>query len=367
MGDDSRLMARALDLARKGEGFATPNPLVGSIIAKDGVIVGEGWHNGPGTSHAEAMALAAAGDRARGATVYVTLEPCNHFGRTPPCVDAILNSGAAEVVYALADPNPVAAGGAARLAAAGVKVRTGVLEAEARHLNRFWLHSLVSDRPYVIAKFAMSLDGRIASASGESKWITSAVAREHAHLLRQQVDAVIVGADTVIADDPALTVRAPLAALSHPLRVVLDSKGRTPPGAHVYDRIGKGALVATTDAAPAARLDAFRKVGAEPLILPCDDDHRVDIAELLRMLKSRGLISVLVEGGAGVHGAFFQAGLVDEVQAFIAPLVIGGDGKAPVGGAGVARIADAWRLDDMTFERIGPDILVSGRIRKEAR
>lgn len=367
MGDDARFMARAFELARKGEGFAAPNPLVGSVVVKDGAIVGEGWHKGPGTLHAEAMALAEAGDRARGASVYVTLEPCNHHGRTPPCVDAILKSGAREVVYALADPNPVASGGAARLAAAGIKVRGGVMEKEARHLNRFWLYALVSDRPYVIAKFAMSLDGKIATASGESKWITSTLARERGRLLRQQVDAVIVGAGTVIADDPALTVRAPIDEPSHPLRVVLDSRGRTPPGAHVYDRIGKGALIATTDAAPAARLAAFREVGAEPLVLPAGYDGRVDLGELLRALKARGVISVLVEGGAGAHGGFFDAGLVDEVQAFIAPLVIGGDGKAPVGGLGAAQLGDAWRLDDMTVENLGPDLLVSGRVRREAR
>ncbi|MEQ8935445.1 MAG: bifunctional diaminohydroxyphosphoribosylaminopyrimidine deaminase/5-amino-6-(5-phosphoribosylamino)uracil reductase RibD, partial [Amphiplicatus sp.] len=281
MGDDARYMSRALDLARKGEGAVSPNPLVGSVVVKDGEIIGEGWHSGPGTQHAEAMALGVAGDRARGATVYVTLEPCNHFGRTPPCVEAILASGASEVVYALADPNPVAAGGAAQLQAAGVTVRTGVCEAEARHLNRFWLHGLVSGRPYVIAKFAMSLDGKIQTPSGESKWITGPLARERGHTLRQQVDAVIVGAGTVIADDPALTVRAPEVDPAHPLRVVIDTGGRTPPGAHVYDRIGKGALLATTDAAPAARVEAYRALGVDTLVLPADHNGQVDLGELL--------------------------------------------------------------------------------------
>ena len=365
MGEDARLMSVALDLARKGEGFVSPNPLVGSVVVNSGEIVGEGWHRGPGTLHAEAMALAAAGGRARGATVYVTLEPCNHFGRTPPCVDAILASGASEVVYALADPNPVAAGGAARLQAAGVKVRTGVCEAEARHLNRFWLHGLASDRPYVIAKFAMSLDGKIATASGESKWITGPLSRERGHRLRQQVDAVIVGAGTVIADDPALTVRAPEVDPAHPLRVVLDTSARTPPGAHVYDRIGKGALLATTEAAPVSRLEAYRVLGGETLVLPADHNGQVDLADLLRALKARGLLSVLVEGGADAHGGFFDAGLVDEVQAFIAPIIIGGAGKSPVGGTGVAAIAAAMRLENVSLERIGPDILATGRVRGE--
>ncbi len=367
MGEDARHMSRALELARKGEGFASPNPLVGSVVVRDGAVVGEGWHMGPGTSHAEAMALSAAGEKARGATVYVTLEPCNHFGRTPPCVDAILASGAAEVVYALADPNPVAAGGAARLKAAGVTVRSGVLEAEARQLNRFWLHGLASDRPYVIAKFAMSLDGKIATASGESKWITGPLARERGHLLRQQADAVIVGAGTVIADDPALTVRAPEVDPAHPLRVVIDTAGRTPPGAHVYDRIGKGALIATTAAAPGARLDAYRALGVETLVLPADHNGQADLAALLRVLKARGVLSVLVEGGAGAHGGFFDAGLVDEVQAFIAPVIIGGGGVSPVGGDGAAALAGAMRLEETSVERIGPDLLVSGRVSREAR
>lgn len=365
MGEDARHMSRALELARKGEGFASPNPLVGSVVVRDGAVVGEGWHMGPGTSHAETMALAAAGEKARGATVYVTLEPCNHFGRTPPCVDAILASGAAEVVYALADPNPIAAGGAARLKTAGITVRSGVLEAEARHLNRFWLQGFVSDRPYVIAKFAMSLDGKIATASGESKWITSSLARERGHRLRQKVDAVIVGAGTVIADDPALTVRTPEVEPAHPLRVVIDTAGRTPPGAHVYDRVGKGALIATTAAASAERLNAYRALGVETLVLPATHDERVDLAELLRALKARGVLSVLVEGGAGAHGGFFDAGLVDEIQAFIAPVIIGGGGKSPVGGSGAMRLADALALEDVATEQIGPDILVTGRIRRK--
>ncbi|MBB5518653.1 bifunctional diaminohydroxyphosphoribosylaminopyrimidine deaminase/5-amino-6-(5-phosphoribosylamino)uracil reductase RibD [Amphiplicatus metriothermophilus] len=364
MADDRRFMLRALELARKGEGRVSPNPPVGCVVAKDGAIVGEGWHDGPGTDHAEAMALKAAGAKARGATVYVTLEPCNHHGRTPPCVDAILKSGADAVVYAVADPNPLAAGGAARLKAEGVDVRAGVCETQARALLRFWLHSLKSPRPYVIAKFATSLDGKIATPGGESKWITGPLARERAHGLRRSVDAVLVGADTVIADDPALTVRLPEVAPVQPLRVVVDSKGRTPPGALVYDRGGRGAVLATTAAAPKARRAAYEELGVDVLVLPADGKGRVDIDELLRTLRKRGLCSVLVEGGGAVLGSFFDGGLIDEVCAFVAPVIIGGAGRTPVAGAGAARLADATRLAEVETERLGPDLMIRGLVRK---
>lgn len=364
MADDRRFMLRAIELARRGEGRVSPNPPVGCVIVNYGAIVGEGWHEGPGTDHAEAMALKSAGERARGAAVYVTLEPCNHHGRTPPCADAILKSGAAAVVYAIADPNPVAAGGAARLARAGVEVRAGVCEKEARALARFWLHSLKSSRPYVIAKFAMSLDGKIATAGAESKWITGTLARERAHVLRRAVDAVLVGADTVIADDPALTVRLPETAPVQPLRVVVDSRGRTPPGALVYDRAGRGAVLATTAAAPMARRAAYAALGVDVLVLPADAKGRVDIEELLRALRERGLCSVLVEGGGAVLGSFFDAGAVDEVWAFIAPVVIGGAGRTPVAGDGAARLANALRLAEVETEQLGPDLMVRGFARK---
>lgn len=365
MGDDARHMMRALELAAKAAGRTAPNPLVGCVVVKDGAVVGEGWHEGPGLDHAEAMALKAAGGDAKDATLYVTLEPCNHQGKTPPCVDAVLAAGVAEVVYAMADPNLVASGGAARLEKAGVAVRGGVCEQEAREQNRFWLHSLNAARPFVVAKFAMSLDGRIATREGDSKWITGSAARERAHRLRRSVDAIIVGAGTVIADDPALTARTLGEPDGYPLRVVLDSTGRTPFASAVYDRAGRGALLATTAAAPKAALDRYRELGADVRVYAAGADGRPDLADLLADLKTLGCMGVMVEGGGETLGGFFDAGLVDEVQAFIAPLIIGG-GRPAVAGEGSALIADARRLADVKTEQLGPDLLVSGKIERGA-
>lgn len=366
MGADARHMTRALELARRAEGFTAPNPMVGCVVVKDGEVVAEGWHKGAGQPHAEAEALLAAGRRAKGATLYVTLEPCNHQGRTPPCTAAILKAGVAEVVYAVPDPNPAAAGGAAMLRRRGVKVRTDVCAEKAAYLNRFWLHAQRSDRPYVIAKFAISLDGKISTRTGESQWITGPEARERAHQLRQSVDAVIVGAGTIIADDPALTARPEGREPAHPLRVVLDSGGRTKPGAKVYERAGKGALVVTTAAVAHAQLDAYRAVGADALVLSADDRGRPELRELLPELKARGCCAVMVEGGGEVLGSFFDGGLVDEVWAFIAPIVIGG-GKSAVDGTGAARIAEAWSLKDVKAEMLGRDMLVCGVLAREGR
>ena len=362
---DRRLMTRALELARHGEGLTAPNPMVGCVLAKNGGIVGEGWHKGAGLAHAEAEALAAAGGKARGAAAYVTLEPCKHFGRTPPCADALISAGVAEVVYALADPHDLAAGGATRLQAAGVKVRGGVMEAEARDLNRAWLHGLKTGRPYVIAKAAMTLDGRIATRSGDSKWISGEPAREKAHELRRAADAILAGAGTIIADDPALTARCG-GEIRHPLRVVVDSKGRTSPGAKAYERGGRGALLAATTAAPADRLGRFREHGVETFTLPADDDARVDLEALLTALYARGVVTALVEGGGALLGALLDADLVDEVALFLAPMVLGG-GVSAFDGAGPARLVDARAFEFFAPERLGRDLYIRGVRARSAR
>ena len=346
-------MERAIAIAQRAEGQTAPNPMVGCALAKDGRIVGEGWHEGPGKDHAEIMALKRASDDARGATAYVTLEPCNHTGRTGPCSEALIEAGVAEVVYAIADPNPVAAGGADRLRAAGVNVRSGLCEMQAQRLNRAWLHALKTKRPFVTAKTAMSLDGRIAAASGESQWITSPESRRAAHLLRARVDAIIVGANTVIADDPALTARLD-DETRYPLRIVLDGAARTSPGAKVYERTGRGALLATTARAGAERLSAFREMGVDVLVLPAEDKGRVDIDALLAVLCDCNVHHVMVEGGGEVVGAFFDADRIDEIELFIAPKLIGG-GKPAFGGVGVARLADAARFDFQQARHDGPD------------
>lgn len=347
-------MQRAIDLARRAEGRTAPNPMVGCVIMNDtGTIIGHGWHEGPGKDHAEIMALEEAGGNARGATAFVTLEPCNHTGRTGPCSEALIKTGVAEVVYAMADPNPVAAGGADRLQAAGITTRSGLCETEARRLNRAWLHALKTRRPFVTAKTAMSLDGRIATASGESQWITSPESRRAAHFLRSRIDAIIVGAGTVIADDPALTARLD-AERHYPLRVVLDSAARTSPGAKVYERTGPGAVLATTARAPAGRLAAFREMSVDVLALPENDKGRVDLDALLAALYDRDAHHVMVEGGGEVVGTFFDADLIDEIELFIAPKLIGG-GKPAFGGAGVRALADAARFDFQQVNQDGPD------------
>lgn len=355
---DERFMSRALELARLGMGATAPNPMVGCVIVKNGQIVGEGWHKGAGRPHAEPEALSEAGDRARGARAYVTLEPCNHHGRTFPCTEALLKAGVSEVVYAIADPHALAAGGATRLQTGGMKVRAGVLQEEARELNRAWLHTLQAKRPYVIAKVAMSLDGRIAPRGGASKWITGALAREKGHEIRRMADAIIVGAGTVIADDPALTARLG-GEEHHPLRVVLDSTARTSPGAKVFDRAGKGALIAITAAAPAKRLDRFREHGVEPLLLAADERGRPRLDDLMAGLRDRGVATALVEGGGETLGAFLDADLIDEVWLFIAPVLIGG-GVPAFAGEGAERLSDIHRFDFADPEAVGPDLFVRG-------
>ena len=365
MDDHEAWMRRALALAERGIGGVSPNPMVGAVIVRDGRVLGEGFHRRAGLPHAEAEALAAAaaaGESVVGATMYVTLEPCNHHGRTPPCSEAVVRAGIAHLVYAVADPNPQAMGGAVRLRAAGVRVTAGVCEREAAELNRFFLHAVRSGRPYVVAKYAMSLDGRIACRTGDSKWITGDDARRRAHELRRMVDAVVVGSGTLIADDPSLTVRLPGIEGVQPLRVVLDSTGRTPLASRVFtDEFASRTLLATTAALCEERAHAFAERGVQVLQLSRDEHGRVDLHALLRALGARGVRGVMVEGGGAVHGAFFDAGLVDEVWAFVAPVVIGGDGApAPVGGRGAASMARAQRLTQVVTERLGTDVLVRG-------
>ncbi|MEM8770706.1 MAG: bifunctional diaminohydroxyphosphoribosylaminopyrimidine deaminase/5-amino-6-(5-phosphoribosylamino)uracil reductase RibD [Pseudomonadota bacterium] len=347
-------MQRACTLAQRAAGRTAPNPMVGCVIMRaDGAIVGNGWHEGPGEDHAEIMALKEAGDAAKGATVFVTLEPCNHTGRTGPCAEALIAANVREVVYAIADPNPIAAGGAARLREAGIVVRSGLCEVEARHANRAWLHALKARRPYIIGKTAMSLDGRIATRFGESQWITSEASRLQGHWLRRNADAILAGAQTVIDDDPALTARLET-GVQYPLRVVVDSTARTSAGAKVYERSGKGALLATTRRAPYERLAAFKEMGVETLTLPTDDNARTDLLALTDALFERDIHTLMVEGGGETLGAFFDRDLIDELHLFIAPKLIGG-GKPAFNGEGVSALADASRFNFSQMKHDGPD------------
>jgi len=372
MGDaqkqDCEFMNQALALAALGAGRTAPNPMVGCVLVRDGLVIGEGWHKGAGLAHAEVEAIADVGPGAsakdagaKGASAYVTLEPCNHTGRTGPCAEALIAAGVTRVIYALADPTLEAKGGAARLRDAGVAVTGGVCEAAAREQNRFWLHRMETGRPYIIAKFAASLDGKIAAGAGDSKWITGPQARRRAHDLRRQCDAILVGANTVITDDPSLTARGDEGETTYPLRIVLDSTARTPPGAKVYDRTGKGALLATTNAAPAANIAAIEGHGVDIFCSDSGADGKPDLDALLSHLGERGLNAVMAEGGGAVLGALFDAGLVDEVWAFIAPVIIGGDAISAVGGVGASHIENALRLTGGDVEYLGGDILVRGK------
>jgi diaminohydroxyphosphoribosylaminopyrimidine deaminase / 5-amino-6-(5-phosphoribosylamino)uracil reductase len=353
-------MGEALALALRGAGTASPNPMVGAVVVAHGVVVGRGYHPRAGEPHAEIFALREAGARARGATLYTTLEPCAHTGRTGPCTEAIVAAGIRRTVAAMIDPDPhVRGAGLACLRAAGVETAVGVGEADARRLNEAYLKHRTTGLPFVTAKWAMTLDGHIAAPTGDSRWISNEASRVHAHTVRAASDAVLVGVGTVLRDDPALTARPPLAP-DRPRRVILDSRLRTPPDARVLARDGVPVIIATTRAsAPEARR-AFAQRGAD--IVLCDgDDGRVGLGRLLRELAARGVLSVLVEGGAAVHGSFLDAGAVDKVLAYVAPVVVGG-GPAPSAGRGAALITDARRLGPVTLRRFGDDILIEAYI-----
>jgi diaminohydroxyphosphoribosylaminopyrimidine deaminase/5-amino-6-(5-phosphoribosylamino)uracil reductase len=354
-------MQRALELARDALGATSPNPTVGAVIVRDGQIVGEGFTQPPPGDHAEIVALRQAGEGARGATLYVTLEPCAHFGRTPPCADAVIEAGIAEVHYAMADPDPQVDGaGHRKLEAAAIALHAGDGETEARRINEAFIKHRTKGMPFVIAKYAASLDGRIAAASGDSRWVSGPQTREWAHDLRTKVDAILVGSSTVVIDDPLLTARpGGRDAERQPLRVVVDSRGRTPPMARVLGGPAR-TLIATVEGAPEAWRDALRATGAEVATFPAEGG-RVDLGALLRELAGRDVLSLLVEGGGVILGSFFDRGLVDKVHAVIAPMVIGAeDAPAAVAGRGAYRMADALHLRDITVERLGDDILVTG-------
>jgi diaminohydroxyphosphoribosylaminopyrimidine deaminase/5-amino-6-(5-phosphoribosylamino)uracil reductase len=366
MNEEWPWMSRALELAEGGRGWVEPNPLVGSVVVRQGEVVGEGWHQRYGESHAEIHALAAAGEAARGSTLYVTLEPCCHHGKTPPCTDAILRAGIQRVVAAMADPFPQVAGrGAAKLRAASVDVTIGLGEAEARRLNAPYLKLLATGRPYVHAKWAMSLDGKITTRTGDSKWISGAASRQRVHTLRGRMDAIVTGIGSVLADDPRLTVRPP--GPRTPTRVVLDSKGRIPADSALV-RTARETPTLVVMAAPAGRrASALRGHGCDVIELRAEHG-RPSVDALLDELGRRRMTNILVEGGADVLGSFLDAGAVDEVHVFLAPLLVGGAAaKSPIGGTGVERIAEALKLTDVQVERIEGDVFVHGWVQRELR
>ena len=363
-------MVRALELARGVLGTTSPNPAVGAVLVRDGRIVGEGATAPPGGAHAEVAAIRDATTRdpataAQGATLYVTLEPCSVQGRTPPCTGAIVAAGIAEVVVAFGDPDArVDGSGISKLREAGVPVRTGDGARQAADHYRAYAHHRRSGRPFVVAKYAASLDGKIAATSGDARWVSGPEARAWSHRLRVRHDAIVVGVETVLQDDPQLTARRndDAAGLPQPLRLVLDSRGRTPPGARLLaDQDVARTVIASTAAAPAEWRTTIEATGARVREFPADADGRVDLPALLDWLAGQGVVSLIVEGGGRVHGAFFDANLVQQVHAVIAPLVIGGDAASAVGGRGAARMSDAVRLRDVRVAQLGRDLLVTGR------
>ncbi|SDT15305.1 diaminohydroxyphosphoribosylaminopyrimidine deaminase [Halopseudomonas litoralis] len=364
---DRRLMARAIQLAAKGLYTTEPNPRVGCVLARDGEIVGEGWHVCAGEGHAEVNALAQAGEQARGATAYVTLEPCSHFGKTPPCADALINAGVSRVVAAMQDPNPQVAGqGLARLRAAGIKVDCGLLESDARDLNPGFIKRMQQGLPWVRLKLAMSLDGRTAMASGESQWITGPQARADVQRLRARSGAVISGADSVLLDDSALTVRAAelgldielaqAAAARQPLRVLVDGQLRVPLQQRLFREAGP-VLVVCTDPQQCAADYLSQQI--ELLTLP-GADGKVDLGALLRELGQRGCNEVLVESGAGLAGAFWRAGLVDELIVYMAPRLLGSRAR-PLLELPFDEMAEAMDLDVTDMRVIGRDWRITAR------
>lgn len=363
--DDRRHMVRALELARRGEGRVEPNPMVGCVLVRDGAVVGEGWHQQFGGPHAEIAALAAAGDSARGATAYVTLEPCCHTGKTPPCTRALIAAGVSRVVAAQSDPHRVVHGhGLEELAAAGVAVEQGLLGELARSLIAPFAKLVAEHRPWVIAKWAMSLDGRLATRTGDSKWISGDASRAIVHQLRGRVDAIVVGRGTAQADDPLLTARPSGARVA--TRIVLDSQASLSLDSQLVCTAGEvPVLVAAAAGASAAACQALRDRGVE-VWQSNAVDRQARLAALLDELGRRQMTNVLVEGGSAVLGALFDIHAVDEVHVFLAPKIIGGkDVHAAIGG-GVSQMTDAGRVNSLEVERSGDDIYLHGRVDRSA-
>ena len=359
---DRDFMKRALTLAARARGRTSPNPLVGAVIVRDDEIVGEGYHQRAGDLHAEIHALNHAQESAEDATMYVTLEPCCHWGRTPPCTEALIRAKLSKVFVAMRDPNPrVAGGGIRQLEKAGISVEVGICKAESQELNEVFIKYITTQRPFVILKSAVSLDGKIATASGESQWITSEASRLKGHEVRAQVDAILVGVGTVLQDNPSLTTRLPDRKNEDSIRVVVDSRGRTPLGAKVFNPDSNAeTLIAVTKNAPLKKIDALKAAGADVLIVEAKKG-RVCLETLMRELGRREITSVLIEGGAEINAAALQAGIVDKLMFFFAPKLIGGrDAPGPIGGGGTTRLVEAFELRRIKATQIDSDFLIEG-------
>ncbi|OPL14947.1 MAG: bifunctional diaminohydroxyphosphoribosylaminopyrimidine deaminase/5-amino-6-(5-phosphoribosylamino)uracil reductase [Firmicutes bacterium ML8_F2] len=362
MDADDRFMWMALDLARQGRGRTSPNPMVGAVIVQGSEVVGSGYHQGAGGPHAEIIALKKAGEKAEGATLYVNLEPCSHHGRTGPCTEAIIKAGISRVVAAMQDPNPLVSGrGFARLTEAGIKVKEGVLEDKAFHLNEAFIKYITTGFPFVSVKVAISLDGKIATAAGDSHWITGEKSRQFVHRLRDHSDAIVVGIETVLKDDPRLTARLEGGGGKDPLKVVVDSTARLPLDAQVINSSTTAhTVLAVTERAPQEKCRALREKGVEVLMLPAKDG-RVDLTALIKNLAGRELVNVLVEGGGTLNYSLLDVSLVDKLFIFIAPLLIGGrESPTAFAGEGIKKIDQAWPVRDIELKQFDQDLLIIG-------
>jgi diaminohydroxyphosphoribosylaminopyrimidine deaminase / 5-amino-6-(5-phosphoribosylamino)uracil reductase len=365
--ESERHMRRAIELAGRGWGRVSPNPLVGAVLVREGEVVGEGLHEGPGRAHAEVVALEQAGALSRGATIHTTLEPCNRFGRTPPCTRALVEAGVARVIVATLDPDlGDGAPGVGELRGAGIEVETGVLAAEAERQNEAFLTHVRTGRPCVVLKMAASLDGKSAARDGSSQWITGEPARADVQRLRAWADAIAVGAGTALADDPSLTLRdAAFAAARPPLRVLVDAAGRVPATGRLFDG-ASATLVATTESAPAARLAEWQASGADVAVVDRDDGGRVALPALVELLGKQGVQGLLIEGGAELAGSAIRDRVVDRIVLYLAPMLTGGSSAPGVlGGEGFAPIGASARVDVVSVEFVGEDLRVEADVHRD--
>ncbi|ATP40426.1 riboflavin biosynthesis protein RibD [Solibacillus sp. R5-41] len=356
MHNDQTYMQLALDLAATARGNTNPNPLVGAVIVKDGVIVGTGLHRKAGEPHAEVHAFRMAGEHAQGATLYVTLEPCSHYGKTPPCANLVKESGVVRVVIAMKDPNPSVAGrGIQLLQDAGIEVQVGLLEEQALRLNERFIHNMLTSRPFVVSKFAMTLDGKIATANGHSKWITGEAARKNVHELRHEMDAILVGVGTVLADNPKLTTRLDDRNSKNPVRIILDSNLQTPLTSHVANTTEAKTIIVTSLEAHEEKAQSLVALGVE-IVRVGKNERGLKIEEVLTKLYDVGITDILVEGGGAVNASFLRAGLIDKFIVYVAPKVLGGEHSInPFRGEDVTSMDAAMQLDFSDVQKIGDD------------
>jgi len=355
-------MRRALELAGKAAGRTSPNPMVGAVIVKNGRVIAEGYHKKAGRPHGEIEALRKAGKRARGAQMFVNLEPCCHQGRTPPCTDAIIESGIKEVFVGMRDPNPLVAGkGIRQLKRAGIAVHSGLLKSECLRLNEVFVKYIQTGMPFVILKSALSLDGKIATSTGESQWITGPEARERVHRMRDQVDAILVGAGTVLKDNPRLTTRLKKGKGHNPARVILDVRAEIPLKARVFQHANRDRIIyVTTSQASAVRVNRLKDRGVEVQVFSWINAH-ISLIKLVKLLGQMEIASVLLEGGSGINASALKEGIVDKAVLFLAPMIIGGE-SAPgvVGGPGIKNLKQALPIKNMTVTPVGADWMVEG-------